>query len=149
VVTGDWDADLPPDLYAIRLQGPWQWLNATGGATITVTLPLAEPLPGESIRLSRNFQRPTNLDREERVLLVMPIGARPQSVYLGTTSVPGPRWIGERAAWDLTQLLKPSNRLVLEFAGGPWRQALRDPVLIGVMPDFDGSWWESLPRVED
>lgn len=149
--------DLPPDLYPIRLQGPWQLEEAPPGAATGETLlrlPLdaaaAAALPAGPIRLARNFQRPTNLDPEELVLLVLPGGCQPAEVELnGGVLPPARRWEG-RLVWNLTPELRPSNRLVLRFpaAARGGRGGLGEPILLGIMPDADGSWWESLEAAE-
>ncbi len=155
----EWDEfdDLPPDLYPIRLQGPWQLEDAAVVAPSSPTslqLPLDDTalaaLPTGPIRLTRNFQRPTNLDPEERVLLVLPDGCVPLAVELNGRVLPPGRRLEGRLVWNLTPELRPSNRLVLQFpaakSGG--RTGLREPILLGIMPDADGSWWAGLEEAD-
>lgn len=150
---GDPFDDLPPDLYLIRLQGPWQLEDARAEASASPTplrLPLAEAaraaLPTGSIRLTRTFQRPTHLDPEELVLLVLPVGCVPVEVELNGERLPPGRRLEQRLVWNLTRGLRPSNRLVLRFpeADQGGRSGLGEPILLGIMPDADGSWWASL-----
>jgi hypothetical protein len=147
-----WIDDLPPDLYPIRLQGPWKWEDHRGGGLATVHLPLtssqAAGLPDEA-RLLRTFHKPTRLDAAERVLLVLPPGATPVAVQLNQAAVGNARRLGACLAWDLTSHLSaPSQRLSLQFAGADWKRALAEPVLIGIMPDAGGNWWARLPETQ-
>jgi hypothetical protein len=160
------DESLPPDLYPIRLQGPWQfaWIphpegsqNPGGSSSLlsgTIRLPASSEelirCRSGTLRLARNFQQPTNLDPEERVLLLLPPGCRPSRARLNEQPMTLSHQIGTRVASDLTALLRPSNELVLEFDvttdDPPPVTDLSRPILLGIMPDYDGSWWESLPR---
>jgi hypothetical protein len=149
--------NLPPDLYPIRLQGPWQLEDAPPGvpsSEATLRLPLdaaaVAALPPGFLGLTRNFQRPTNLDPEELVLLVLPADCRPIEVELNGRILPSGRRLERRLVWDLTRELRPSNRLVLRFPaaerGG--RAGLGEPILLGIMPDADGSWWAGLEEAD-
>lgn len=149
------DDELPPDLYLIRLRGPWR--ATPGGEAVppqdgwTVRMPLTAPeqgrLQGRPFQLERRFQSPTGLDPEERVLLVLPPGCHPQRVRVNDDSLEPPRSLHARLTWDLTPHLEPSNLLQLEFLAQNRASlsALEHPVLIAIMPDADGSWWSELP----
>lgn len=145
------DDDLPPDLYTIRLQGPWQSAASVGEPPRRIRLPFDDHtgLDGPAAVLTRTFQRPTNLDRDERVLLILPAGLEPQRVALTGRVLDAPRRLAGRLVWDLTDRLERANQLELAFDRGDWVDALREPVLLGIMPDADGSWWESLPAAGD
>lgn len=147
------DDEFSPDLYLIRLQGPWSLLRSPGAPLVRLHLPLdddtaasiAAEATGSPVKLLRNFQRPTNLDPEERVLLLLPAGAKPTEVRLGRSAVGAPRELGPCWTWDLTPALQPGNQLQLVFEDDAWMNALAEPVLLGIMPDADGSWWRRLP----
>ena len=143
----DLDDSFPPDMYPIRLQGPWRLIDAAYPTPRTVRLPLdsSDLHVSCQVQLQRNFQRPTNLDREERVLLILPPAVEPTAVRLGEVDIDELRLLGESLVYDLTDHLRPSNLLQLDFNGPGWLTAFQKPVLLGIMPDADGSWWAGLP----
>ncbi|MCA9056557.1 MAG: hypothetical protein KDA75_22165 [Planctomycetaceae bacterium] len=140
-------------MYCIRLQGPWVMIGPDTAEPRRIRLPLegaeaqlaGDTPPPAPVRLQRNFQRPTNLDPEERVLLVLPPGAVAAELSVGEQAASDPRWLGDCQTWDLTNLLTRSNVLNLTLVGTEWAAALREPILLGIMPDADGSWWIGLP----
>jgi hypothetical protein len=137
-------------MHVIRLLGPWRIVSDVGGSSRTVKLPLdsSQESTGGRVQLQRRFQRPTNLDPEERVLLMLPPGLRPTAVQLGDVLIATSRRLGNRPVWNLTEVLQRSNLLTLHLDGGEWAAALQHPVLLGIQPDAGGHWWESLPEVE-
>lgn len=151
------DEDLPPDLYAIRLQGPWryEWYAPDDPDAVSKSGTMRLPDPAArfemrtctSLRLKRRFHRPTNLDADERVMVLLPGGCRPSSVEVNGQEVEFPKIVGDRPAADVTGQLRESNELVLSFAA-PSKEILpcSSPVLLGIMPDVDGWWWNDLPR---
>lgn len=98
---------LPPDVEpAGRLKMPAEWRTSFGSAAGTA-------------RFRRRFNRPTNLDADERVFVVLDgVGgtgeARLDDRRLGT--VDGAQG---SAAFDVTDLLKPANELVVELEFDP------------------------------
>jgi hypothetical protein len=156
------DEDLPPDLYAIRLQGPWKfaWLDrddlpqSQRAGTIRLPATAGEVAASQTgtLQLTRRFQTPTNLDPEEQVLLLLPRGCRPRVAELNGGLLEFSRQIEGFVAARLTDQLLPSNQLTLRTKIGPGVGEgldLSEPILLGIMPDADGSWWEELPLAAD
>lgn len=142
--------DLPGDLYPIRLQGPWQLAPGESTPLETLRLPLdaasLAALPDGPLQLRRRFQKPSNIDRDELVLLVLPPDCTPTLVELNGTALSDRRAIARRELWNLTPRLQASNELRLRFDGASRGHlpALREPVLLGIMPDAGAAWWRSL-----
>jgi hypothetical protein len=148
----EFDEQFPPDLYPIRLQGPWELVSLADpdSKPVRIRLPFTEePHPDGRVRLTRRFQKPTNLDPEERVLLLLPGGVMASCCALNDREVAVERRIGSCEAVDLTPLLQDSNRLAIDvdLDLDDTLTALRSPILLGIMPDADGSWWQGLERV--
>ena len=128
--------------HRIRLRGPWncQWLDPSGetsaagtpsdrpgkptGDSGRVNLPAGwQELVGRGVgcrlRLTRRFGRPTNLDADERVVLVFE-----DVVGLARIELNGQR-LGEilpnqaRAEFDVTSRLDENNRLTVEMSWDP------------------------------
>lgn len=145
----DWE---PYDRHWIRLRGPWEvaWLAADGGtdpqqtAVRRVTLPASwQELFGQcggTARFRRRFQRPTGLDPDERVRIVLEdvggsIAARLNDVPLSPLYDEDEP---EKMCFDVTDLLQFTNLLTLDITfdpsgsepshGGLWR-----PVLIEIL----------------
>ncbi|MEZ6065792.1 MAG: hypothetical protein R3B90_08820 [Planctomycetaceae bacterium] len=152
------DAQLPPDLYPIRLQGPWEIAAADAVGVLLshrrIKLPCRLPAEWSAatsrIELRRRFHRPTNLDPEEAVVILLPAGCRPLCIALNNLPCDDQRLLDERVTARVTDLLQPSNELRIEVSpdDAPSLGAFAAPVLLGVMPDVDGTWWDELPRCE-
>jgi hypothetical protein len=153
----DWE---PYDRHWIRLRGPWDvaWITPREDAHDRgpssfqrVRLPADwKEIFGNrtgTARFVRRFQCPTNLDRDERVLITLcdvqcTVSARLNDVGLIPLAEP----IGEEASspcedslsFDITELLQPANRVSLELTVdhtqiGPEPCGLWRPVLLEVV----------------
>jgi len=113
--------------HRMNLKGPWRytWLSdsseskPSGRITMPVDWRSAFGEVSGSIRFERNFNLPSNLEAHERVFVVLDgVGGAARvnvnAAGLGTIAPPG----GE-AAFDVTELLQPSNRLVVEVDFAP------------------------------
>jgi hypothetical protein len=149
------DEEFPPDLYVMRLQGPWRLAFVDSlqdcGTPDEIRLPCALPSSSTGkcalICLSRRFHKPTNLDREEQVILLLPPGYRAQRITCNDADRPDVRRLGDRAAVRINDILQDSNELQLWINAddAASRESFESPVLLGIMPDWDGSWWNALP----
>ncbi len=128
----------PYDRHWIRLRGPWDvsWINPPPGgddpppgvASGRVILPanwrdLFGDRPGTA-RFCRRFQRPSNLDPEERVLITLcEVRCRVRAVLNDTVLSPIDEPIGDPASapceeslsFDMTDAMSQANRLVLDL----------------------------------
>ena len=124
----DWE---PYDRHWIRLRGPWEvcWLNeAAPQPAARVKLPttwtsLFGDRPGTA-RFSRRFQAPARLDPEERVCVTLLDAGGEVRCRINDILVPPlPAPLGDPSCWpherclsfDVTDLLRPSNRLTLDI----------------------------------
>jgi len=122
--------------YRIRLRGPWkyEWLEPKDRpeGSGTVQMPARwEELFGKRagrVRFQRRFGRPTNLEPSERVFVVFEGVGGNATVWLN--GQPLGQLKGPRGAFDVTELLRPSNQLVVEVEYAPDR-----------WPDTPGGLW--------
>ena len=153
----DWE---PHDRHWIRLRGPWRvsWIAADGTARSAqrVTLPsdwksFAAEHCGTG-RFERTFQKPTQLDADERVCITLTnVGADVQCQINGVPVPRLPTPLGDATCWpadeccsfDVTEHLQSTNRLTLEMRvpeATPLPVGLHEPVLIEIVtPDDDAS----------
>ncbi len=150
------DPPFPPDLYVISLRGPW--ILTSGDPERIDSLQQRVKLPEDwpiifsgnlgTVLLNRRFQRPTNLDPEEKTLLMLPPGCRPSETFLNGTPLAFDRQLADWSVAETTSRLARTNCLTLQFSSPDSLPAdSTHAVLIGIMPDADGSWWASLKTV--
>ncbi|MEZ6055676.1 MAG: hypothetical protein R3C01_03135 [Planctomycetaceae bacterium] len=143
---------LPPDLYPIRLQGPWDFhpgattvpTNISATTLVRVKLPatwetLGLPLDGQ-VLLSRRFQRPTRMESIDQFLIMVPDGGEVKEAKLnGCTielsrllQVPATNSNGDHAiiyrVANVTPHLAATNRLEITFIVSPPLHATGIPV---------------------
>ena len=144
----DWE---PHDRHWIRLRGPWEvcWLeNGTPQLTVRVKLPAVwNDLFGEragTARFVRRFQAPARLDPDERVCVtLLDVSGEVRCSINDTPVDPLPVPLGEPECWphehclsfDVTDLLRPSNRLALDITVGDAAPdaGLHQPVLLEII----------------
>ena len=145
-------------IHRMHLKGPWiyEWLDGPHGSTGCIETAASDnsPLLADSrvrmpcswqsafggmsgrIRFSRRFQRPTNLDENERVHIAFDgIGGQAQIAVNGQE-------IGrlsnnvETVSFDITSILSVSNELSVELSFSPDNEAtpggLHQPVAIEI-----------------
>ncbi len=144
------ESRFPPDLYTIRLAGPWS-LEQDGLNPQRIQLPCNPPAlhdigvnPAAPLAITRRFHKPSGLESIDRVLLILASNAHPARATLNGLSIESARRMGDAIALELTAALQDSNLLNLEFNPQPRFPDLGKPVLLGIMPDADQSWWRSL-----
>lgn len=125
----DWE---PHDRHWIRLRGPWEvtWINADGTAEPAerISLPADwRTLFGDRLgtaRFIRVFQKPTQLDADERVCITLShVGAGVRCRFNDVAITPLPTPLGDATCWpdedccsfDVTDYLHPTNRLTFEI----------------------------------
>jgi hypothetical protein len=108
-------------VHRIRLRGPWQLQAAAPGSAVSRSIPLPARIGAfseagaRSVRLSRRFNRPTNLASTDRISLVidrLPEGA--QVTLNGTRLERESRAAGEPSVFP-TSRLQLHNLLTIEF----------------------------------
>ena len=116
----------PPEPHRIRLQGPWE-AGPTGSLRRVpfeqLAAVLAAAAPAETWCLARNFRRPLNLPSGTRVRLVCEKLKADLALDLDGL----PLHATEPGSFDLTERLRPQNRLTLTGRPGPepWFAAVR------------------------
>jgi hypothetical protein len=111
--------------HSIRLIGPWQveWIDPPGEPSSTVKMPAEwSSLFGNragTVRFTRMFHRPTNLDAGERVWIEFTgVGGggevRVNGVVVGTIELGA-----NSARFEITVQLQPRNELVVELMFNP------------------------------
>lgn len=123
----------PYDRHWIRLRGPWKviWrgIDDQAESTRRVKLPASwiELFGGEqgTARFERRFQRPTNLDVDERVVISLCEVNCSVTAWVNDHELPPLKEpLGDPAnvpcqdpvSFDVTNLLEPSNQLTLELS---------------------------------
>ena len=96
--------------HIIRLRDPWQWAPAAGT---------------ENISASRWFNRPTGLEPNTRVVLVVTSLEELSGVRLNDQALVGQSESGADGEWELGERLEPRNLLQLEFRASDTEQQLR------------------------
>ncbi len=145
----------PYDCHWIRLRGPWvvDWLKATDGneQSRRVRLPASwEDIFGDrrgTARFKRRFQRPTNLDADERVVITLCEVRCEVAVSLNDRALePLSKPLGDPESalgddllsFDVTEMLEATNQLVIDLSvsGTPSSETpcgLWKPVLLEVI----------------
>jgi hypothetical protein len=121
-------------MHTIRLRGPWQlepieqyvrrpdgrYERSTGGLPLSAraTMPVdwSESLGPDflgRVRYRRTFQKPTGLDRGERVWLVIEPPRSHAEVELNRKRLGEVCWGGPPARYDITDQLEDHNRLAI------------------------------------
>ena len=115
-------------IHEMRLKGPWEYCWESPDVTETqlgcalsgrVKVPVTwSECFGEQAGIvvwSRRFQKPTNLDTTERVMIAAPQLAGVIEVRLNGTSLPHDEQPQIGFRYDVTELLEPSNMLELSM----------------------------------
>lgn len=106
-------------VHSIRLKGPWDYLREGGESPAAgrIKLPACwSDCFGDwtgAVAWTRRFQRPTNLDPTERVLLCSPPIEGLRKVLLNDVELPLPAELDREFRIDLTARLTPSNLLTI------------------------------------
>lgn len=128
-------------IHRIHLKGPWnyEWLDGPHGSgdTTETTSPEDSPLLPDSrvrmpaswqsafgnvsgtIRFRRRFQRPTNLDENERVHIAFEGIGGEASIAVNDNSIGSQSDTAETISFDVTELLERSNELSVELTFTP------------------------------
>jgi len=120
--------------HRIQLRGPWEyrWLGtlpdelpfpAAGGVKMPADWQSLFGDRAGRARFSRRFNRPTNLEPHERVLIVLehPVGRA--RLQLNDHELDTVSHATESARFDVTGILKPMNELVIDIELNPTRHA--------------------------
>lgn len=115
-------------IHSMRLKGPWEydWVSPqlseeTLGCALsgTVSVPASwescfGKTPG-TVLWSRRFQKPTNLETTERVMIAAPTLAGIRAVRVNGASLPLDDQPERGFRFDVTEALRPTNLLQIEM----------------------------------
>lgn len=112
-------------IHSMRLKGPWEYVWLSPRLTEDE---LGRPLSGTvkipadwekcfgktpgTVRWSRRFQKPTNLEPTERVMIAAPTLAGVQAVRINEVSLPLDDQPEAGFRFDVTEMLEPTNNLL-------------------------------------
>lgn len=147
----------PHDRHWIRLRGYWEYCTVSGDGRPEeqgrIKLPAAAdafpPNMRGSVRLSRRFQMPTNLDAQERVCITLSDASPDMSACLNGERLRAlPQPLGDPSCWpadrcvsfDVTEQLRSRNTLTLTIEVDDSKQrrtGLEKPVLLEIVTPDD------------